>query len=635
MNPGKLGVGQRIDERLRLRAMTLGALRRSHDRIRKGETGERARGQRSVAQGAAPPPRHAEPTPASRRISHRQRWFLGPARSSAPPPRPSPGRTGSPAPPPRRAPASSCRPRRLLDPCKGSRDPGPERGCVLRARASPPPAALRGRPGNGPPLSRALARASSSSTARPPEPSAGAGARHPRTSARRSSAPGGEASSPGFPRTATASTSPSRAERRDVVGARWRQRPHAPAVPRRTVRGHRASSLPPSSRTPPCAPAGAGSGNAVAPRWSERDPLPSSSSTASIAAVSEVAAAAAASSGSNGAPPDSAPSSTRRRPRREAPAPPRATATAERNLAERELGRGGGTGRAVERPRELLEVQRVAAALVEEDGCVCARDLLAEQLAVDWVALNAPSSICNEMPSRFARSSAVERRSGILPRAMARALSAPRPTVGGGAARRGARRTPSRPSGDRRGRGRAAARTRAARAARAPPGGCGSARAGRRRRARPQASSSEGKTCASSVRTSSSRRSSEAGSRLRRYSSSASTKTEKGRSRSSSEAEPERTRRPCASARPASSASRRVLPIPGSPTSSIAAARSSSPRVRSIDSSSSTRPTKCSLRRDISRLGEDSAGVPAWKVRVRDQGGRPMSGWVFGAKLGP
>ena len=74
------------------------------------------------------------------------------------------------------------------------------------------------------------------------------------------------------------------------------------------------------------------------------------------------------------------------------------------------------------------------------------------------------------------------------------------------------------------------------------------------RTARPSASAdSDGKTCASSACTSSSRAASRSGSRLATYSSSASTKTENGRSCSNSDADPTRTRCPRSSARAASS----------------------------------------------------------------------------------
>ena len=92
-------------------------------------------------------------------------------------------------------------------------------------------------------------------------------------------------------------------------------------------------------------------------------------------------------------------------------------------------------------------------------------------------------------------------------------------------------------------------------------------RARRRRRA---PTGREARARAPCARLSSSR-SRRRGSSPSAYSSSASTNTQNGRSRSSSDAEPESTRCPRASARSASSASRRVLPMPGSPTSSIAA----------------------------------------------------------------
>ena len=80
-----------------------------------------------------------------------------------------------------------------------------------------------------------------------------------------------------------------------------------------------------------------------------------------------------------------------------------------------------------------------------------------------------------------------------------------------------------------------------------------------------QAPTADGSTCASSLRTSSLKAATSRGSSPATYSSRASTKTQNGRSRSSSDALPPRTVHPRASARLASSASRRVLPIPGSP----------------------------------------------------------------------
>ena len=109
-------------------------------------------------------------------------------------------------------------------------------------------------------------------------------------------------------------------------------------------------------------------------------------------------------------------------------------------------------------------------------------------------------------------------------------------------------------------------------------------------------SDTDGSTCASSLRTSSLRDATSRGSSPATYSSRASTKTQNGRSRSSSDALPPRTVHPRASARLASSANRRVLPIPGSPWITSRAVRPShnSPRARSIASSSAARPTSWS-----------------------------------------
>ena len=221
----------------------------------------------------------------------------------------------------------------------------------------------------------------------------------------------------------------------------------------------------------------------------------------------------------------------------------------------------------VGRPRELLEVEGIAAAVLVEAGRVrSVADQLAGLLGAERLEVRCARSCRRGAPVRPRRraarpSAAVARRARRVPA---------RPAVGGGA-RRAARSTPDRPSGRRRARAPPAGSARASRAARRRRGDCGSARAGSRSCARLARPVSDGKTVASSARTSPSRLSRRCGSRPWTYSSSASTKTQNGKSSSSSPARPERTRYARASARAANSARRRVLPIPGSPTSSSAA----------------------------------------------------------------
>ncbi len=227
--------------------------------------------------------------------------------------------------PARRAPASSCRPRRLSTPAQVratlARSAAASSGTSLSASSSASwPSSVMARRCQARSHGRAAAR-----PAPPPAPSAGAGARHPAN--QRAALAGARRSGllPGFPQDG---------DRLDVSlacgaarrgGRAWRQRPHAPRVPRRTARGHRAASLPPSSRTPPCAPAGAGSGSAAAPRSSERDraaaarrPPPSLRSRRSLPRPPPAPAR-------TGRPRPPRPRARGGRPRRAAPAPPRAT----------------------------------------------------------------------------------------------------------------------------------------------------------------------------------------------------------------------------------------------------------------------------------------------------------------------
>ena len=281
--------------------------------------------------------------------------------------------------------------------------------------------------------------------------------------------------------------------------------------------------------------------------------------------------------------------------------------------------------RCAPRAGELLEVERVAAALLVERGRV-ATSTASPRSSRASSGVRAPSSRRVSAPARCARSSAADEPLRQLPRANATAGARLPP----GAAKQRAEQLDgarSRPSGSRRAGARGASSPRAVRAARGQRGECGIARAGARRRAQTKADERREdlrELRSQRRRPSASRR---RGSRPSTYSSSASTKTQNGRSRSSSEAEPASTRCPRSSARAASSARRRVLPIPGSPTSSIAPA---SPR----SSSSSELIERAELvgtpdevlgsSTTLSLWHEDRSGVRR-KIRVRDQGRALMS----------
>ena len=280
--------------------------------------------------------------------------------------------------------------------------------------------------------------------------------------------------------------------------------------------------------------------------------------------------------------------------------------------AERRLVvHGRCSARAAERPGELLEIERVAAALGVEDARVDAIDRVAQQLARLVGAERAELDAGQQVRRASARSSAVDRRSGHVARTHGQRQEH----------RRGRRPAEQRSEQlDRRRVGPVEVveheherlrRPRAARAASARRGGCDSARAGARPGDRPRASSSDGKTCASSVRTSSSRHGEASrGSSPRTYSSSASTKTENGRSRSSSDAEPVSTR--C----PGSPRERRARPGGASfrcPARRRAGLRPSGldrapPETRSSELSSSARPTRWSVCRATRLLREHRSG---------------------------
>ena len=230
---------------------------------------------------------------------------------------------------------------------------------------------------------------------------------------------------------------------------------------------------------------------------------------------------------------------------------------------------------------ELLQVERVAAALLVEASARARVDVLAEQLG-GLVALEPAQLDRRERrrPGR-ARSSARGQPVGELPRPRAHARAAPRRRAAGAAARRAARPTPGPPSARRRAASTSGLRRRhpLEQLAHRAVGAVAlvlERRRGRRRR-RPTAT---GSTRASSTRTSSSSESSRADRAPRR--------TRRGhrrRARTAGRAPaPTRCRdstmQPRASARAASSASRRVLPMPGSPVSTSAPG---SPRSQSVD----------------------------------------------------
>ena len=253
-------------------------------------------------------------------------------------------------------------------------------------------------------------------------------------------------------------------------------------------------------------------------------------------------------------------------------------------------------GVALERPGELLEVERVAAALVVQGGCGLRRRRLRRGARRPRRSSAPPSSTRVRVPLRRAGSSAAVSRSGTCRGRTASAIS----TAASGGRRSSeprARPRPGRPSGRRRARAPAVRRRRAARAAHAPRGGCGSARA-EGSPGRPRVRRATGRRCerAASPASSASRR---RGSRPRRYSSRASTNTQNGRSRSSSEAAAREHEVPARVARAIELGEQPGLADPGladqlerggPPRRARRAARSSSP-------SSSARPTRCSASR--------------------------------------
>ena len=358
----------------------------------------------------------------------------------------------------------------------------------------------------------------------------------------------------------------------------------------RCARARQDASPPGTTGRRPAARGGDGSKTWGTSVWRTRSRC-SSSSMASSTSRSAVAAAAAASSGSNGSPTTAAPSRTRRaRGERHPSSSARASATpggtsCSANVSSRSSRNALGTQPA----GELLEVERVAAALVVQGG----RGAPGRPMVRGTRPLRPWSS-----PSRVMRVRVSVRcaRSSSVFSAAAAAQGGPRvrssPGVGGLAKQRsqGARRRRGRPSERRRGSAPAARSTSAVPGAPGPRGARGNARAGRRRRS--AEGDNDGKTLPSWARTSGSRRSRRRGSRPRTKSSRALTNTQNGRSpRVGGEARENEIS--AATGAGGESASSRVLPMPGSPTSSTAfhSPRLSSARAPSRSASSSARPT--------------------------------------------
>ena len=164
-----------------------------------------------------------------------------------------------------------------------------------------------------------------------------------------------------------------------------------------------------------------------------------------------------------------------------------------------------------------------------------------------------------------------------------------------------------------------------ARGARARRDGCGSARAGTPPRVSSRTPRATGRRSRDRCGRRRRARRGDRGSRPWRYSSSASTNTPNGRSRSSSDADPERTRWPRASARSASSERSRVLPMPGSPTSSTASEpppSSSAARRWSSDAELLGAPDEVLGNRPFRSVRHEHRSGPA---KSRNQGVPPMS----------
>ena len=153
--------------------------------------------------------------------------------------------------------------------------------------------------------------------------------------------------------------------------------------------------------------------------------------------------------------------------------------------------RGCGARCSILRARELLEVERIAAAVLVERGRRGIVEAGSEKLP-GLRQRQGPELVTRE-PSGPVRPLERGRKTAWrLARAASPSRSGRGPTAGGGAARRAARSSPSRPSADRPGSARAACRQPASPAGRAPRGGCGSARPAARRRHRCRAPRARG-----------------------------------------------------------------------------------------------------------------------------------------------
>ena len=277
------------------------------------------------------------------------------------------------------------------------------------------------------------------------------------------------------------------------------------------------------------------------------------------------------------------------------------------------------------RPAELLEVERVAAAVPVDRP---RRPRRALQQSVACASLSRPSAIRRT----DAAASAADSRAGACPERnpTAKRTGASSRVAG---APRAARAMHRRSSGDRRGRAPAAAPRRAARAAGARRDALDSARR------RPSVRSAVGGLCTKerslpSSPTSSGSHSVQVELLRSDVRVEASTHTLKGTSRSNSVAEPERTSQPRSSARRRNSTSSRVLPMPGSPSTAthIDPSPESRRAASSNCSSSASRPT-------VGRTLESICTVDPTPVRVRFRGRpgcrAPRSGMLRHAVLSP
>ena len=356
-------------------------------------------------------------------------------------------------------------------------------------------------------------------------------------------------------------------------------------APSRCARAHPGATQPGWIRRRLAARWDAGTGTAAG------SPVPwtrsrlSSSSTAASADDSVMPPAAAASSGSNGSPATAAPSSARRASSpRSASSSARSAATGAGTSRPRTARRPGTTGRAARGRTGCRRSPRTAPApsprrpVVQELpslGCVSATDLDPSQHAGAVRALERGGEPAGRLPGPE-RGCDEDGSVGRAPEEGAEELDrTPESAQWRSSSEEHERRRGREPLEQVAHRGvHAVAVVLEHRVARLPA-----------------ARFSDGRISASVSRVPSSSASRPCGSSPRTCSSSASTKTQKGRSRSSSDAAPRRTRYPCASARAAASASRRVLPMPGSPMSA------SAPAVVREPGRGATRRRRCTSRR--------------------------------------